>query len=191
MLKLKNTLDYLSTLIKESIDNYITNIIDNDRYNHCGFEMLIGIPGCGKSTYLKTLNNRNIVVIAPDNIRKELTGDISDQSKNTEVWQIAEDMIIQNIFKGKYAILDATNVNIKYRQLILNAIKNIVGNGIKTYATVFNCNPSVSKQRISKDIKRGIDRANVPDEIIDIMYDQYLDTLKVIRNEGFDKVFFL
>ena len=177
-------------IIKEIINEYI-NDTPNDRYSSCGFEMLIGIPGCGKSTYIRQIDNNNVVVVSPDNIRKELTGNISDQSKNADVFEIAEKRIIKNIFDGKYVILDATNVNTKYRKLLIDKIKSIVGNGVNIYATVFDCDPDVSKQRISKDIQNGVDRANVPNNIIDIMYSQYLDTINSIGTEAFDNVFFI
>ena len=41
----------------------------------------IGISGSGKSR-LYNLNYQDYVKICPDDIRKELTGSISDQSKN-------------------------------------------------------------------------------------------------------------
>lgn len=182
---------YIDDVISQFITEAVDKVIDDDRYNHCGFEMLIGIPGCGKSTYIKKIqiDNADIVVISPDNIRRELTNNVSDQSQNVNVWNIALEKIIQNISNGKYVILDATNVSTYYRTQLLNNIKNAVGNNVKTYATVFYSDPDISKKRISTDIANGIDRANVPYEIIDKMYIDYLDTLQTIKTEGFDKIF--
>lgn len=182
---------YIDDVISQFITEAVDKVIDDDRYNHCGFEMLIGIPGCGKSTYIKKIqiDNADIVVISPDNIRRELTSNVSDQSQNVNVWNIALEKIIQNISNGKYVILDATNVSTYYRTQLLNNIKNAVGNNVKTYATVFYSDQNISKKRISTDIANGIDRANVPYEIIDKMYIDYLDTLQTIKTEGFDKIF--
>jgi predicted kinase len=182
------TEQYLRQIIIEEIENVLNQ---TDRYDSCGFEMLIGIPGSGKSTYLKTIDSPNVVVVCPDNIRRELTGNISDQSRNRDVWALTDKRIIKNLFDGKYVILDATNVGTRNRVNMLNKMKNIIGNGLKTYATVFDGNPEISKIRIANDIKNGVDRSNVPPEIIDRMYDQYLETVEVIKSEGFDDVFFV
>ncbi len=161
----------------------------NDRYGRCGFEMLVGIPGCGKSTYLRKVNSPNIFIVCPDDIRRELTGDISDQSRNGDVWTAAEEKIGDGLASGMYVILDATNVGTNNRVNLLNKVK---GNnpGVPCYATIFDCNPDVSKERIGRDIENGVDRSNVPASVIDRMYSQYLETLGVIKNEGFDNVFY-
>lgn len=161
-----------------------------NRYNHCGFEMLVGIPGCGKSTYLRKVDSSNVLIVCPDDIRRELTGDISDQSKNGEVWCVVDERIGEGLSQGKYVILDATNVGTRNRVNMLNKIKGDYPS-IKCYATVFDCNPEVSKDRIGKDIANGVDRSNVPSWVIDRMYSQYLETLEVIKSEGFDKVFYV
>lgn len=179
---------YLRRIITEAVEDALSQA---NRYNHCGFEMLIGIPGSGKSTYLRTIANPNVIVVCPDNIRKELTGNISDQSRNRDVWSLTDKRIVKNLHDGKYVILDATNVGTRNRVSMLNRLKSIIGGGLKTYATVFEGNPDLSKSRIAKDIKNGVDRSNVPPEIVDRMYEQYLETIKVIENEGFDDVFFI
>ena len=175
----------INQIIKEAINNVIST---NDRYAKPAFEMLIGIPGSGKSTYLKSLPSDNVRIVCPDDIRRELTGNISDQSKNGEVWDKAKQDILNNISQGFYTILDATNVNTKARRNMLSLIKSNFPD-INTYATLFDADPEVSKQRIKKDIDNKVDRSNVPDEVIDRMYQQYLDTLNNINSEGFTKIF--
>lgn len=176
----------LNKIIKEEIDNVMD---ESDRYNKCGFEMLIGIPGSGKSTYLKRINNPNIEIVCPDDIRREICGNISDQSKNREVWEMAEMLIMKYLSRGKYVILDATNVNTRSRQQLLSRVK-ATNSGVKTYATMFDANPKVSKERIAMDINNKVDRSNVPPEVIDRMYNMYQDTVKIIDTEGFDKVYY-
>ena len=178
-------------IITEATRNALGQIVRDGRFDSRGFEMLIGIPGSGKSTYLRSLNNHNIMVVCPDDIRVELTGDISDQSRNKDVWVFAEKMILDGLENGRYVILDATNVGTGNRTRLLNRVKSFAGNGLKTYATVFECDPDVSKYRIEKDILNGVPRSNVPPEVVDRMYQQYLETLETIRGEGFDEVFFV
>lgn len=175
----------INKIIKEAINNVISN---KNRYDEPAFEMLIGIPGSGKSTYLKSIPKNNVSIICPDDIRRELTGDISDQSKNGEVWDKAKQDILNNISQGFYTILDATNVNTKARRNMLSLIRSKFPD-INTYATLFDADPEISKQRIKKDITNKVDRSNVPDEVIDRMYQQYLETVNNINSEGFTKIF--
>ncbi len=175
----------LNKIITETINKIISS---NEKYDKPGFEMLIGIPGSGKSTYLRSISSDNIKIVCPDDIRRELTGNISDQSKNGEVWDKAKQDILNNISQGFYTILDATNVNTKARRNMLSLVKSNFPD-INTYATLFDADPEVSKQRIKKDITNKVDRSNVPDEVIDRMYQQYLETLNNINSEGFTRIF--
>jgi predicted kinase len=174
----------INQIIKEAINE----VISTDRYAKPAFEMLIGIPGSGKSTYLKSIPKDNLRIVCPDDIRRELTGDISDQSKNGEVWDKAKQDILNNISQGFYTILDATNVNTKARRNMLSLIRSKFPD-INTYARLFDADPEISKQRIKKDITNKVDRSNVPDEVIDRMYQQYLETVNNINSEGFTKIF--
>jgi predicted kinase len=175
----------INQIIKEAINNIIST---NDRYAKPAFEMLIGIPGSGKSTYLKSIPKDNVSIVCPDDIRRELTGNISDQSKNGEVWDKAKQNILNNISQGLHTILDATNVNTKARRNMLSLIRSKFPD-INTYARLFDADPEISKQRIKKDITNKVDRSNVPDEVIDRMYQQYLETVNNINSEGFTKIF--
>lgn len=159
-----------------------------NRFYSKGFEMLVGIPGSGKSTYLKKLNIQNVMVVSPDEIRREITGSISDQSRNGDVRKITEERINQYLSEGKYVILDATNINTKLRTSFINRIKHN-NRGINTYATLFDTNPEESKRRIAKDIENKVDRSVVPDHVVDRMYFMYKQTVDVIQSEGFTKVF--
>ena len=48
----------------------------------------IGISGSGKSTWINSLDKDKYTIISPDMIRKELTGDVSDNSRNLEIFKI-------------------------------------------------------------------------------------------------------
>jgi len=175
----------IGQIIKEAINNVIS---PKNRYDEPAFEMLIGIPGSGKSTYLTKIPRNNISIVCPDDIRLEKTKNISDQSKNKEVWEEARERILNSISEGCYTILDATNVNTKARQNMLSLIRSKFP-GINTYARIFDADPEVSKQRIKKDLENEVVRSNVPDEVIDRMYQQYLETLNNINSEGFTEIF--
>lgn len=86
---------------------------------------LVGIPGCGKSTWAETNKDKlNAVIHSSDAIREEF-GDVNDQSKNTDVFQILHSRIKMDLKAGNNVIYDATNLNRKRRVAFLNEIKNI------------------------------------------------------------------
>ena len=51
------------------------------------FICLVGIPGAGKSTYVKQYEAEGYVIHASDKLRAEM-GDETDQSHNTEVFEM-------------------------------------------------------------------------------------------------------
>lgn len=129
----------------------------------------IGISGSGKSTYLNKHFSKDIIV-NPDNIRRKLTGDVSNQSMNTAVWEQAYSDL-QNLLdtKGK-AVLDGVNTSSFYRNI---SLKNFQSPEIYKVALVFNANPEVSKERIAQQIANGEDRASVPPEVVDRQYEEF------------------
>jgi len=145
------------------------------------FLMTIGIPGSGKSTWLK--KQTGFEIVCPDDIRKELTGNISDQSQNAKVWQLASDHVIAHLKNGKNVILDATNVNSKSRKQFIEKIPKDIK--YRKQAKIFTVSPEEAKKRIKKDIESGVDRSNVPDDVIDRMFQQFTHTISNLEQEGF------
>ena len=82
--------------------------------------MMVGIVGAGKSTYVKTLQAQtNATVVSPDEIRLELCGDMTDQSKNGYIFtKVVPERIKAALEKGE-VIYDATNYNRKNRKDVL------------------------------------------------------------------------
>lgn len=145
----------------------------------------VGIAGSGKSTWIKSYTDPNTIVVSPDNIRKELTGSISNQSKNSEVWSTAFDKVANALNTGKNVILDATNIKSSDRKRLMNHLKVNVDKPFDAFAKIFNVDPEVAKQRIKKDIESGVDRSNVPDFVIDRQYQNYIDDINLLEPEGF------
>lgn len=142
--------------------------------------MTIGISGCGKSTWTKTMEGSGYTVVCPDDIRREVTGSISDQSGNAQVFTIV-DQRIQDILKnGGKVIYDATNLNTRFRRDFLKKYSNY-----RIACKVFKSDPKISKERIRKDLLNNVDRSNVPDHVIDRQYEMYLKALNDIKKEPF------
>lgn len=143
--------------------------------------LLVGIPGSGKSSWLKKDINTSYAIICPDELRKIMFGDVNNQMGNTEVWEVAKQIAGDSLREGKSVILDATNVDTIYRR---NFIKDLPS--CRLLAKFFPVSPEEACNRIHSDIAKGINRANVPDHIIYRMFGDFLYTEKVIRSEGFE-----
>ena len=141
-----------------------------------------------------------LLVLSPDKLRKEMTSDISNQEMNTEIWEIVRNKAVEylnkNITDGpgyssltQSVVIDATNVNTKYRKEFINGIITKLDPKIvlrlKLQAKIFKVNPKLASERIHADISNRIDRAKVPDENIYKMYGEFLYTLTQLKSEGF------
>jgi len=125
------------------------------------FICAIGISGCGKTTFGNILKkeNPNLVVVCPDDIRKELTGDVSDQSQNEKVWNICYSKIIHSLQNGKDVYLSATNLS-KGGLKHLFKIANEANAEIEVVAFEDSRDWKLCYSRVKKDIDSGVDRSN-------------------------------
>ena len=142
----------------------------------------IGISGSGKSTWISSLDKNKYTIISPDEIRKELTGDVSDNSRNIEIFKIVDDRILEALKKGDKVILDATNLNTTFRRLMITNLKSLYPILDIRYK-LLDVDPEIAKQRIANDISNKVDRSKTPDEIIDLQYQQYLQSKLDIKDE--------
>lgn len=82
--------------------------------------IIIGIPGSGKSNYAKRyLLTNNSVYLSSDDIRIELYG-FEDQTHNDVVFKTMKKRTLNALKEGKDVIYDATNLNKKRRSGIIN-----------------------------------------------------------------------
>ena len=89
--------------------------------------MLIGLPGSGKSYYANALKASGYVVHSSDAIREELFGDESIQGKPDQVFSLLHKRVINDLKAGKNVVYDATNINSKLRMQTLRRLNNIEG----------------------------------------------------------------
>lgn len=141
----------------------------------------IGISGSGKSKlYLDEFKDKGFSLVCPDNIRKKMTGDISDQSKNKEVFEWAQCCIDYCVNLNRDVFYDATNLNKKLRKKFVNQYKD--NPDVEIHYYVLPANIEISNERIQKDLSNNIDRSKVPYNVIERQMSMYNDTIK----KGFD-----
>lgn len=118
----------------------------------------IGISGSGKS-YIYNKDYKDCVQVSPDLIREELTGSISNQSKNKEVFKLAFERVDEYLNKGEDVFFDATNVNKSQRKSFTDKYKNT---DIEVIYVVLPADIDLSWKRIRTDIENEKNRSDVP-----------------------------
>ena len=138
----------------------------------------IGISGSGKS-YIYNKEYKDCVQVSPDLIREELTGDISNQSKNKEVFKLAFERVDEYLNKGQNVFFDATNVNKTQRK---NFTDKYIGSDVNVIYVVLPADVDLSWKRIRKDIRDNKNRSDVPYFALVRQKEQYDKSLEL----GFD-----
>lgn len=89
------------------------------------FIMLCGLPGSGKTTFCNRYKDDKDYLIVSSDLIRESFGDINDQSKNNEVFQIVHHRIKEGLKKGFNVIQDSTNLSRKRRIAFLKELGDI------------------------------------------------------------------
>lgn len=138
--------------------------------------MMIGLPASGKSTIAKEISeSEGAIIVSSDEIRKELLGDINDQSNNKLVFKEVEKRIIEGLKVGN-VIYDATNINYKKRMAFLQKLNKLEVEKIAVLVVV----PYEECLSRNKDRERTI-----PKEVITRMYHNFYVPQYF---EGFDDI---
>ena len=116
----------------------------------------LGITGSGKSTLL---NNKNPVV-ETDDLRIELLNNIDDISQERLIFNTAAKRISKLFGAYDTVYFGATLVNSKYRISFLQSIKDMCKHELVIDMVIFSCLPEVARERINKDLKAEIQRAD-------------------------------
>lgn len=150
----------------------------------------VGTSGSGKSTFGNKLENTT--VICPDDIRKELTGDISDQSKNAEVWKIAYDRLRKSLENGEDVYFSATTLTSKNLKALLNVVEYLKPE-ITIYAFEDSRDWKLCEKRVKEDLKNGVERSNTDIKIgnrplIQSMSEKYINMVDNILPRNYPEL---
>lgn len=147
--------------------------------------LLIGPPGCGKSTYAETYMNEHhefVTHVSSDEIRKQLWGDEAIQGDNSQVFSRMQDETIQWLNGGWNVLYDATNMTRKDRASIIAAcpkFAKIEAHVIFTPIEVCIEQDANRERTVGKAvIDRMLKRFQAP------YYDEGIDEIKVILPDG-------
>ena len=130
--------------------------------------LMCGIPGSGKSTWLKGLEKEN-AVISRDKIRYSLLNEGDAYfSKEKEVFELFTKQINDSLTKGINTYVDATHITPGSRRKLLNAIT----------APYDRLNAIVIDTPLEECLKRNaqrIGRACVPEDQVINMYEHFVN----------------
>jgi len=134
----------------------------------------VGASGSGKSTYCKTYSLDNkCLIISTDEKRKELTGNVSSQSMNQEVFESCYKVLRET--EEETVIFDSTALSWEYVSRIIDKAKqnkmppkNIEIDMFETSNDFDEC-----LKRVKTDIANNVDRSNVPEDVIRKQVDNY------------------
>ena len=138
--------------------------------------MVVGLPGSGKSTYIKKYFNQNLRVHSSDAIREELSGDVNRQDINNLVFKTLHNRIKEDLKNGISCVYDATNISWKRRKAFLEELKSI--NCWKVCHIIATPFEVCIEQNNNRDRK-------VPYEVIERMYKNFDIPW---YNEGWDDI---
>lgn len=174
------------TVIKENDFNRdvneVTKQVSKQDSKQSTLYIPIGVPGCGKSTFVKGLSKEydDVVVIETDKIREELTGSQEDQTQNKKVFEIAHSRLdkgLANDVSGeKVFVFDATNIS-KW------ARKSIIDIGKKYNAKIIAV---VITTPLGTCLKQNRNRDRVVPE--DVIIRMFRNLEEPDKSEGFDEI---
>ena len=137
----------------------------------------LGITGAGKTTWLRDKSP----VIETDDLRVELLNDINNEQDGFIFGTAAKAICI--LFDTNDTVyFGATLVNSKHRIPFLQSIKDMCKHKFVIDVVIFPGIPELSKERITRDLKNGVQRANSI-QFIDEQYEQYLHTMSNFNKE--------
>ena len=138
--------------------------------------MMIGVPGCGKSTLSQNVYGKTHEIVSSDKIREEMLGEVNDQNHNADVFTEFHNRVVHHLLNGENVVCDATKIKFSNRKEMLS----LVPAGVKTVAVVFLSLEKAKKQNKMRE-------RCVPESVIDRMAFQF----EMPHDGEFDEVYYI
>ena len=133
----------------------------------------LGISGSGKSTYLKGKSP----IVETDQLRKFLLKDVNNWNHEKMIFNQAEYNIIKLFENHNTVYFESTMIDTKHRNNFLGYIRQKMNGDIEFEAKIFEANADISMQRIKKDIREGVDRADITSHILREELEKFNETI--------------
>lgn len=141
--------------------------------------ILIGLPGCGKSTWreahLRANSANDTVIISSDDIVEDIArekGITYDEAHKLVDWKSATSRMRahfrQALNKGQDVIVDRTNMSRKSRKMFLKDLPETY----ESVAVLFTVPDTVLKQRLAERAERT--GKSIPDDVLESMASRYM-----------------
>lgn len=140
----------------------------------------IGIPGSGKTTYLKPFAEKfGYTYISSDDIMSEIAGEVQDLSRLPEVWTEVRKRIAEALQGGHTVVLDSTLSKLEDRISLIEFARE---NGAEKIQGVYMDTPPEQ----SKEQNESRERI-VGESVIDKMHERLQESPADI-SDGFDSI---
>lgn len=130
-----------------------------------------GISGSGKSRLYNVSIDKDVKLVCPDDIRRELNGNINDQSNGNKIFEIAHNRVSNFLKNREDVYFSATNLRSVYVIGLLNDVLDSIGNlkselNVTFYILTDSFDVEKCISRVRGDIDSGVDRSDVSEEVI-------------------------
>lgn len=146
--------------------------------------ILVGIPASGKTTWVKRVMNADLfdVVVSSDAIREELTGDMTVQDRNAEVFRLLDVRVKQALNDDKNVVVDATNLKPYHRKKMAELAGVPATTG---YAIWFSDSLNYELCQ-TRNLTRDDRSIPVPEEVMRRFHAAFLENCKIetLNSEG-------
>lgn len=156
--------------------------------------LTVEVSGSGKSHFAKKFCQANDVVeLNLDNFRKLISGNISNQDVTFEAIKERDKQLEKQLKLNQSVMLSDTNLHARNINSIAKKYPHL---DVEVFFITDSDNVQLCKDRIADDLQDGVDRSNVPNEVVDRQYENYIkmksatfeDNVKVHYVDTFGKI---
>lgn len=134
-----------------------------------------GISGSGKSHFANHFcKSGNTVELNLDNFRREISGNCSDQSVSAQAVKKQAKEMAKYLAGGYNVMLSNTNLGVS---VINSHARDYPFNDFILFIIKDSFDPQLCKDRVADDIASGVDRSNVPMDVIDKQHERFLQLI--------------